>query len=190
MERLEVSGGQAPWSGRQTFTIRDRHSPSSKPITIKADVARIARAVLATRNIAIGTVITADDVELGEINPASLSSTVILELESVVGKEAKRAISAGQTLQTNVLQRPLIVKRGELITVYSLAAGVQIKATAKSLADAALGDTILLEAIETKKQFQARVTAPQEAMVFVDTPKVAGDASPAPSDDRTARKTR
>jgi len=74
--------------------------------------------------------------------------------------------------------------------VYSVAAGIQIKATAKSLADAALGDTILLEGTETKKQFQARVTAPQEAMVFVDTPKVAGDAKPTPSDDRTARKPR
>jgi flagella basal body P-ring formation protein FlgA len=189
MERREVTGGQAPWSGRQVFSVRDRNAPGSKPVTIKADVQRVAQAVITRRNIAAGRTISADDVELSEVNPLSLSTTVILDVNDAIGKEAKRVIPAGQTLQTNLLQRPLIVKRGEMITVFSVAAGVQIKATAKSLADAALGDTILLEATETKKQFQGRVTAPQEAMVFVDTPKVTADAGPAPSGDRTARRT-
>ena len=92
MERLEVSGGQAPWTGRQAFTVRDRNAPNTKPATIKADVQRVARAVVSRRNINAGNVIREDDVELAEINPAALSSTVLLEIDSVVGKEAKRTI--------------------------------------------------------------------------------------------------
>jgi flagella basal body P-ring formation protein FlgA len=83
-----------------------------------------------------------------------------------------------------------VVKRGELITVYSVAAGIQVKAAAKALADAALGDVITLESTETRKQFQGRVTAPQEAMVFVDSPKVAGEPAPARPTQVANQKTR
>jgi len=191
IERPEISGGQAPWTGRQVFTVRDRNAAAGgKPTIIKADVERLAQAVVAKRNLAAGEVIASDDIVIDEISPLALSTTVILNLEDAVGKEVKRAIPSGQIMQTHMLQRPLVVKRGELITIYSLAAGVKIKATAKSLGDAALGDVLLLESSETKKQFQARVTGPQEAMVFVDTPKVTVDARPAKTEDRTAQRLR
>ena len=54
----------------------------------------------------------------------------------------------------------------------SVAAGLQVKVSARSLADAALGDVITLQALDSTKRYQARVTGPQECMVFVDAPKV------------------
>jgi flagella basal body P-ring formation protein FlgA len=126
-------------------------------------------------------------VELGEVNPVALTTSAVLNLDDAVGKEVKQSIAAGQVIASAAVRRPLVVKRGELITVYSVAAGIQVKAAAKALADAALGDVILLEATETKKQFQGRVTAPQEAMVFVDSPKVAGEPAP-PVTERVAKR--
>jgi len=187
---LEVSGGHAPWTGRQFFTVRER-AASSKPVSFNVDVQRVARAVATTRHLAAGDVIGPADVELAEVNPLSLSTTVVLNVDDALGKETKRAIPAGQIVQTSMLQRPLVVKRGELVAVYSLAAGVQVKATAKSLGDGALGDVILLEATENNKRFQARVTAPQEAMVFVDTPSVAAEnKKPNVSESPSAQKIR
>jgi flagella basal body P-ring formation protein FlgA len=178
MQRPEISGGQAPWVGRQVFNVRDQNAVSKKAMTFKADVERVAQAVVSRRALAAGAIVTADDVEIGEVNPLALTNSAMLNLADVLGKEVKQAIAANQIVQTQSLRRPLVIKRNELITVYSLAAGIQVKATAKALADGALGDVILLEAAETKKQFQGRVTAPQEAMVFVDTPTVAAEASP------------
>jgi flagella basal body P-ring formation protein FlgA len=187
MENPEVSGGQAPWIGRQVFNIRDRNAAGGKSTTFKADVARIARAIVAKRQLAPGDVLSSDDVELGEVNPLALTTNAVLSLDDAVGKEAKQTVAAGQVISSTALRRPLVIKRGELITVYSVAAGIQVKAAAKALADAALGDVILLEATETKKQFQGRVTAPQEAMVFVDSPKVAGEPAP-PATERVAKR--
>jgi flagella basal body P-ring formation protein FlgA len=190
MEDPQVTGGQAPWTGRQVFSVRDRNAPGSKSTTFKADVVRIARAIVARRQLAPGDLIAADDVELSEVNPVALTTGAVLTLDEAVGKEAKQSIAAGQVLASTALRRPLVVKRGELITVYSVAAGVQVKATAKALADAALGDVILLQATQTKKQFQGRVTAAQEAMVFVDSPKVAGESSPPVAERVAERKVR
>jgi len=123
-------------------------------------------------------VIGMDDVELTEINPLALGASIVLNVDDAIGKEIKQSVAAGQVLASTALRRPLVVRRGEMITVYSVAAGVQVKASAKALADAALGDVLLLQATESKKQFQGRVTAPQEAMVFVDSPKVAAEPAP------------
>jgi flagella basal body P-ring formation protein FlgA len=190
MQRPEVAGGQSPWTGRQAFNVRDRAAMGAKAVTFKADVERIAQAWTAKRNLAAGDVVGEDDVELSEINPNSLTSSVVVNIDDAVGLEVKQPIAAGQIVQTLSLRRPLVVKRGELITVLSVAAGVQVKATAKALAEAALGDVILLEAVETKKQFQGRVTGPQEAMVFVDSAKVAADAPAAVVQKSTRNKLR
>jgi len=178
MVNPEITGGQAPWTGRQVFSIRDRNVGGGKSMTIKADVARIARAIVAKRQLATGTMIGTDDVELAEVNPLALGASTVLNIDDAIGKEIAQTVAAGQVLASTALRRPLVVKRGEMITVYSVAAGIQVKASAKALADAALGDVILLQATETKKQFQGRVTAPQEAMVFVDSPKVAAEPTP------------
>lgn len=190
MELPEVSGGRAPWTGRQVFSIRDRNAAGGKPTTFKADVVRIARAVIARRQLDPGDVVGADDVEVAEVNPVALTASALVQVDDALDKEVKQTIAAGQVVSSSSLRRPLVVKRGELITVYSLAAGIQVKATAKALANAALGDVILLEAIETRKQFQGRVTAPQEAMVFVDSPKVAAEPSPTSAERVAGRKTR
>lgn len=182
MQNPEVTGGQAPWTGRQVFSIRDRAVAGGKSTTFKADVNRIARAIVAKRQLSPGELIGVDDVELAEVNPIALTTSAVLNVDDALGKEIKQSISAGQVVASTALRRPLVVKRGEMITVYSVAAGIQVKASAKALADAALGDVILLQATETKKQFQGRVTAPQEAMVFVDSPKVAGEAAAGPSE--------
>jgi flagella basal body P-ring formation protein FlgA len=173
MQRPEASGGQVPWVGRQVFTVHDRDNAVAKPVTFKADVERVAKAVVATRQLSPGEVIGPSDVELSEVNPSLLNVAVIQDVNDALGQEVKRSVPAGQLVQSSNLRRPVLVKKGELITVYSLAAGVQVKARAKALADGSLGEVIVLQGSETKRQFQARVTAPQEAMVFVDTPKVA-----------------
>lgn len=190
MEQPEVSGGQAPWVGRQVFSVRDRSVVAGKPTTFKADVERIARAVVARRQLAVGEILRIDDVEVGQVNTVVLTPNTLLNVDDAVGKEVKQSIQAGQVVQSLSLRRPIVVKRGELITVYSIAAGVQVKARGKALADAALGDVIILESAETKKQFQCRVTAPQEAMVFVESPQVAVEPTPSAAERVAKRKVR
>lgn len=176
MQKLEVTGGQVPWTGRQAFTVRDAADPASKPVFIKADVERTAKAIVTTRALAAGDVIREDDIELKDLAPQLVVDSTVRIADEAIGREVKKAMPAGQVLSANQIRKPIIVRRGELVTVYSIAAGVQIKAKAKATGDSGLGDLVQLESIETGKKIQARVTAPQEAMVFVDSPKVAATA--------------
>jgi flagella basal body P-ring formation protein FlgA len=190
MQQPEVSGGQAPWTGRQVFTVRDAAELAAEPLTFKADVTRVIQAVVTTRQLSVGDVIGPGDVELKVVSPLSVTQTALLDVNEAIGREIKRPLPAGQIVHRTAVRHPLMVKKGEQVTVYSVAAGVQVKATAKSLSAGSLGDVIVLQATESKRQFQARVTGPQEAMVFVDTPRVATDTDAASANSEVAARVR
>ena len=54
-----------------------------------------------------------------------------------------------------------LIKRNSLVTVYSIAAGVRVTTSGKSLADAAKGQPVLVELEDNKEKVLARVVGPQ-----------------------------
>jgi hypothetical protein len=54
-----------------------------------------------------------------------------------------------------------LIKRNTLVTVHSIAAGVRVATSGKSLADAAKGQPVLVELADNKEKVLARVVGPQ-----------------------------
>jgi flagella basal body P-ring formation protein FlgA len=172
MQQPEISGGKSPYVGRQYFTIRDAAHPLAKAVFLKVDVERIDRAVVARRRLEPGEIVTRDDIELREVSANINSQQAFREEAATVGLEVTRVIPEGQVLQSVQLRRPQMVKKGEIVTVYSVASGLYVKSSARALADGALGDVIMLQSLEGTSKIQARVTGAQEAMIFADSPRV------------------
>lgn len=173
MKQPQFSGGTAPYQGRQVFQVRDELQPAGeKAIFLKVDVSRSITAVVARRQLKPGEVVTADDVQLAEVKASNLPMLSFKNELDVVGLEVTRMIGEGQPLQNTQLRKPIAVRKGEAITVYSVAAGISVKVTARSLSEGSLGDVIRVQADDGKQSYQARVTGPLEAMVLVDSPRV------------------
>jgi flagella basal body P-ring formation protein FlgA len=177
MERPEISGGQAPFLGRQVFAVRDAMRPSQKAVFLKVDVVRQAQAVVARRRLEVGQIIGSDDIEIREVNSQAFPLQALKTESAAVGMEVARMIPEGQIVQSTMVRRVMLTRKGELVTVYSIASGLQVKATARALADAGLGDVITLQAADGSKRYQARVTGPQECMVFVDSPRISASSA-------------
>jgi hypothetical protein len=58
-------------------------------------------------------------------------------------------------------KQPLLVKRNGSVTVHSLAAGIRITTSGKSLADAAQGQSVLVELADSEEKILAQVVGPQ-----------------------------
>jgi flagella basal body P-ring formation protein FlgA len=174
-EAVSVTGPKAPWTGRQLLTVE---VDGAKWFNIKATIGRHVMIQVAKHDLRAGEVLSDEDLEevsTSEIPAGSSfvgSRMYVMGGESVGEKTLLQPIAAGSPIPRAALKKTLVVTKGELITVYAVAAGIKIKSTAKALADAASGELVLLEEPTTKKQFQARATAHQEAMVLVDVPKV------------------
>jgi flagella basal body P-ring formation protein FlgA len=164
-------GGREPRTGRQRFTLSFTTPQGTMQVPIYAQVSGgPVMVAVAVRPIARGAMITGADVELQilEASPATTSRrSPFNSLDQFVGMEARQAIQPGETIFTDQVQAPILVKRGELITVVSQGGGIRVRTTALAREDGAKGDLVKVEAEETGERFDARVIGPREAAVFV-----------------------
>jgi flagella basal body P-ring formation protein FlgA len=80
--------------------------------------------------------------------------------------EARQSIQAGAVVFSDQVQSPIMVKRGELITISSEAGGIRVRTTVRALQDKSKGQLVQVEALNTKERFDARVTGPQTAAIM------------------------
>ncbi|MFO0791461.1 MAG: flagella basal body P-ring formation protein FlgA [Pirellulales bacterium] len=64
------------------------------------------------------------------------------------------------------VRSPILVKRGELISVAAQGGGIRVRTTAKSLQEGSKGDLIPVESLQTKQRFDVRVAGFREATIF------------------------
>jgi flagella basal body P-ring formation protein FlgA len=187
---VECQGGREPWTGRQRFTISFTTPQGVVQFPVYAQVSDGPRAVVvAVRPIARGAMITAADVELqslAEIPAASSRRAPVDSIEKLLGMEARQAIQPGQVMYSDDVQAPILVKRGELITVVSQGGGIRVRTTARARHDGAKGELVQVETEGTGERFDARVTGPREAAVFAATRMATTKRSQEPTN--TARR--
>jgi flagellar basal body P-ring formation protein FlgA len=167
------SGGSEPWTGRQRFLISFSTPDGQVQFPVLADVTPPpVPAVVAIRPIARGDVVRAADIELRTMDAPKPggSRTSFDSVEKLIGMEARQSIQAGDVIMTDAVQAPILVKRGEMVTVTSQGNGIRVRTTAKALHDGAHGDLIQVESLGTKEKFDVRVVATHETEVFAVSP--------------------
>ena len=180
LQNMTVSGGSEPWSGPQQFTLSTTVSGIDQNVAINAEITLPPALVVASRSLPRGSLIHADDVRLQLGVAAQGSAHVFQSLDEVIGKEAVRGIVEGQILDDQWVRKPLLVHKGEIVTVYARSAGIQIRTTARSRDEGSRGEVVTVEALGDRKTFFARVTGPQEVDVYAHATGLAAD-SPEPS---------
>ena len=92
-------------------------------------------------------------------------------LADVVGKETTRAIAAGKPLTRDAVRPPVLVRRGEVVTVYARAAGIRIRTMARARDDGGEGELVAVEPLTDRNTFFARVSGIREVEVFARSPR-------------------
>lgn len=159
---------------------------AAQPIAAEKRTPPPTELVLATaRNVQRGEVIRASAVKLvpvpvsGKGSVTSLGIEPALQPEEVIGMAATRRLAANQPLDLRTLRRPIVVRRGDLVTVTSKAPGVRVETVARAVEDAALGDLVLLESLVNRKKYAAHVTGAKLAEVYASGIRVSSPAQPA-----------
>jgi flagella basal body P-ring formation protein FlgA len=168
---IACQGGCEPWTGRQRFTVSfsSKHGVVQFPIYAQVSGGPTT-VVVAVQPIARGATITAADVELQNLASAASTSSRRAPIDSIdklIGMVARRAIQSGETIFSDHVQAPTMVKRGDMITVVSQGGGIRVRTTALARQDGAKGELVQVESQGTGERFDARVTGPREATVFV-----------------------
>jgi flagella basal body P-ring formation protein FlgA len=180
-QKITVGGGQSPWTGIQRFEVTLATVEPGKPaaaeprqFTLDVQVSLPAKMVVAVRSLSRGTIIGPGDVELRMDVQPGRGAKPLYSLDKVVGRQTTRSITAGQILQQESVQAPLLVKRGDVVTVYVRSGGIRIRTNGRSRDDGSLGDLIAVESMLDRKTFFAQVCAAREVEVFARAIAVGG----------------
>lgn len=161
--RPALAGGKAPWIGRQRFTFQFGGDAPSLGAVVKVD--RLELVACAVRTIERGDFVRATDVVLRPVG-GSVPQRSVASIDAAVGKEALQNIRADSVLLSNQLRSPILVHRGERVTVKAKASGVVVRTYATARDEGSLGDLIMVEALEGREKYAARISGVRELEVF------------------------
>jgi flagella basal body P-ring formation protein FlgA len=115
------------------------------------------------RNIMTGEILQPSDLEWSD-NAIGAADTPD-EPQVIMGKAARRPLRAGAVCELHDLDSPKIVHRNEVIDVAYQDDGVRVVLEGKAMSDAAVGDTVQVMNISSKKIIEAVASAPGQAVV-------------------------
>ena len=119
-------------------------NPDGAAIPFLADgtVSSQIEAVIASRDIAMGEIISASDVEMGQFNSRSLPSQAIRNPSAVIGRSARRAIPAHAFLTAEITSRISLVDKGAPVVLDLSSAGIHLTASGVALDTGGIGERI------------------------------------------------
>jgi len=144
--------------------FRDDRLVDSTRITV--DVARRYMAAVATRSIGRGQMFTPGDVEIREVYLDG-SAKPVADLSQVIGETAGAIIRADAVLYDDDLRSPLLVRRGQLMTVRCISGGLVIKTVARAKENGVRGQIIQVRNERTREYYAVRLTSTQEGIAIL-----------------------
>lgn len=137
------------------------------------------RIVVPTRDIARGETITDRDLTFATVPGSALMSGTVTSIAAAKDMEARRMLHAGEAMRGDDLRHPIVVTRGQTITMLFHAPGVELTAMGRAMGEGGVGDTITVQNPASFRMISGVITAPGTVIAT-------GPASPSPQ-QRTAR---
>lgn len=123
------------------------------------------RSVLVTAEMmSPGTLLTAQNMTVAQIEENRLRSTVFESPETLIGARIKRRVRPGQPIQANML---CFICKGDRITIVARGDGMMVKTAGIAMQDGVIGDAIRVQNASSQKSLVAKVAGTQEVVVHL-----------------------
>ena len=165
VQRVAAAAG-VEWGNPQGITRIIVSSMAARPAGATAAAAAPAKvqAVLAyARNIMAGDMVSASDLIWSDT--AVAPSDAPADSEKVIGMVARRPLRMGTAVGSHDVTAPKVVHRDDTISVSYQAGGITLVLQAKAMSDAAIGESLQVMNLQSKKAIEAVASGPGQALV-------------------------
>ena len=153
--------------------IAEFRAPADEPRADRVRVAGRAYSMIDVpvfnRRVMPNEIIRASDLTWIKMRAGSANSNNVTLLEDLVGKTAKRPISAGQPIRQADIGAFTLVQRNESVTMVLRTKTMTLTAQGKALDDGGEGQTIRIQNPKSNRTVEGRVTGPGEVTVVLGT---------------------
>ena len=116
-------------------------------------------------SMSIGDVFTPADVSETKLPRDRVASDAITNAQQLVGKAARRILRAGETVRVGDIAEPVVVHKGDLVTIALNTAGMQLTAQGKAVEDGAMGASIRITNTQSSRVIDAVVVGPNQVAI-------------------------
>lgn len=117
-------------------------SPQAWTVLVPMTISTLASYVTTTRPLVAGQLIQADDLNLQSADLATLPTGAVSDPAQAIGKTLRNSIGAGQTLRSDNLLAPLVVRQGQTVKVTSKGNGFAVSSDGRAMNNAAAGQVV------------------------------------------------
>lgn len=167
-----VSLSMVPQTGRFDALVQIDQGDRADRIHLRGQVLETAAVTVLNRPLARGDIVAAEDVRVDR-QPRGRSGVLhsIVDPSDIVGRQARRAMRAGQAVAASDFARPQVVGRGETVTVVFRTKALQVTGRGQTLQAGAVGDLIPVLNPQSKRTIHATVVGP--GLVEISAPATA-----------------
>lgn len=134
-------------------------------VRLAGRVERMTEVPVLSDRLQRGEVISEKDIEWQTLPLARLPRGAITEPGDIIGMATKRTLHPGKPVTTSDVQRPLLVNRGETVTMVLTTPEMRLTAKGRALENGSRGDTVRISNLQTNTVVDAIVTGPGQARV-------------------------
>jgi flagella basal body P-ring formation protein FlgA len=135
-----------------------RDGKTVRSMSVPAVVHISATAVVASRKIASGEVISEKDMREKIVETTDIGVVLLRDPKEIEGKIARRAFAAGDLLPLDAFTEPPLVRRGDTVSVRLERGGITLTSSARATENGRLGDVIQVKSEDFSSVVRARVT--------------------------------
>jgi len=154
--RFEVIDNNSSSGDRAGGTASTK--PLRSRVQVDGNVHYLCDSVFSLRPLRPGQVVTGDDVKLISHTVTDMNDCGISDINAVVGQEVALSIRSNQVLLPSMIKKITLIKRNDLVDVWSMAGNVSISMTGRALSDGAYGDIISVRDERNKTVLRGTVT--------------------------------
>ncbi|MEM7082014.1 MAG: flagellar basal body P-ring formation chaperone FlgA [Pseudomonadota bacterium] len=134
------------------------HAPKWK-LFVPVRIGTSANVWVAARPLTKGAVVSADDLRVMKRDLGSLRTGYVLADQTIEGQVVKRAIDVGQALRPQMLSAPIVVRRGQSLTISagSKTGPIHIRMAGQALADGQIGQRIRVKNLSSGRTIEGIV---------------------------------
>jgi len=115
-----------------------------------------ANVVVAARDLEYGRELLAADLAVEKVELDDLEGP-LFSISKASGLVAKRAFRQGQVLRSSDLKYPVLVKRGDLVTLVGRTSTLTVTASARAKDSGGLGDRVVVQNLTSNQLVEARI---------------------------------
>ena len=155
-----------------TFAIEARSADGLVRSEVSVRIKAHPKIIVPVRTLGRGHRIEPSDLELSPMPADKLSGDVVVDMDSIVGKEVRQTLRVGNPIGHDEVGDPILIHRGDLIEIRVLGGGVRVTTNAKAVDSGSRGDLIEVETLEPRKRMVARVAQIGVAEIVTRAPVV------------------